>query len=109
MISVLKEYINVLAGAMFLGFLAYMKYLKSTNEEQKENIDRLKKEIAVKKEVSKDEVKKAIFDTKQKTRAEELKKSEITLDEIEEEIRKNEKINDNSEHSSSDDFITSSV
>ena len=92
-------------GALVLGFLAYVKYLRSTNEEQRENIDRLHKEISVRKEVSKDEVKKAIFDAKQKTRLEELKKTEITLDEIEKEIKKDE----NSNHSSSDDFIISRV
>ncbi len=101
----IKAYFMLFIGAVVLGFLAYMKYLKSTNEEQKENIDRLNKEIAVRKEISKDEVKKAIFDVKQKERSKELKKVEITLDEIEKEIKKDE----NSDHSSSDDFITSRV
>jgi len=101
----IKAYFMLFIGAVVLGFLAYMKYLKSTNEEQKENIDRLNKEITVRKEISKDEVKKAIFDVKQRERSKELKKSEITLDEIEKEIEKDE----NSDHSSSDDFITSRV
>jgi len=103
--SGIKAYFMLFMGAVVLGFLAYMKYLRSTNEEQRENIDRLNKEISVRKEVSKDEVKKAIFDAKQKERAEEFKKSEITLDKIEKEIKKDE----NSEHSSSDDFIISRV
>jgi len=101
----IKAYFMLFIGAVVLGFLAYMKYLKSTNEEQKENIDRLNKEIFIRREISKDEVKKAIFDVKQKERSKELKKVEITLDEIEKEIEKDE----NSYHSSSDDFITSRV
>ena len=103
MFTSIKLYLSMFAGAVDLWFLAYMKYLKSTNEEQKENIDRLHKEIKVRKEVSKDEIKKAIFDTKQKTRADELKKSEITLDEIEQEIKDNEE-NPNSEFASDDNF-----
>jgi len=103
--SSLKAYFMLFIGAVILGFLAYVKYLRSTNEEQKENINRLHKEIAVRKEISKDEIKKAIFDVKQKERSKELKKMEITLDEIEKEIEKDE----NSDHSSSDDFITSRV
>ena len=100
-----KAYLMIFIGAIALGFLAYVKYLRYTNEEQKENIGRLNKEIEVQKEVSKDEVKKAIFDAKQKTRKEALKKSEITLDQIEKEVRENE----NDLHSSNDDFVTSRV
>lgn len=104
MFSTIKGYLSIFAGAVVLAFLAYMKYLKSTNEEQKENIERLNKEIKLRKEVAKDEVKKQIFDTKQKVRAEEIKKTEITLDEIEKEV--NEKvINDNS--NVDDGFTTS--
>jgi len=106
MFTSIKLYLSMFAGAVVLGFLAYMKYLKASNEEQKENIERLNKEIKVRKEVSKDEVKKAIFDTKQKVRAKQIKQSEITLDEIEKEIYEK----DNSEHSSNDDgYITSRV
>jgi len=108
MFSTIKLYASMFIGAIVLGFLAYVKYLKASNEEQKENIIRLKKEIKVRKEVSKDEVKKAVFDTKQKTRAEALKKTEITLDEIEKEIKENEE-NPNSEFASNDNFIISSV
>lgn len=103
--SSIKAYFMLFIGAVVLGFLAYMKYLRATNEEQKENIDRLHKEITVRKEVSKDEVKKAIFDAKQKTRVEAFKKSEITLDQIEKEVRENE----NNLHSSNVDFATSRV
>lgn len=106
MFTSIKLYLSMFAGAVVLGFLAYMKYLKSTNEEQKENIERLNKEIKVRKEVAKDEVKKQVFDAKQKVRAEEIKKTEITLDEIEKEV--NEKvINDNS--NVDDGFSTSRV
>ena len=106
MLTSIKLYLSMFAGAVVLGFLAYMKYLRATNEEQKENIDRLHKEIKVRKEVSKDEIKKAIFDTKQKVRAKQIKQSEITLDEIEKEIYEK----DNNEHSSNDDgFVTSRV
>ena len=106
MFTSIKLYLSMLAGAVVLGFLAYMKYLRATNEEQKENIERLHKEIKVRKEVSKDEIKKAIFDTKQKVRAKQIKQSEITLDEIEKEIYEK----DNNEHSSNDDgYITSRV
>lgn len=106
MFTSIKLYLSMFAGAIVLGFLAYMKYLKSTNEEQKENIERLNKEIKVRKEVAKDEVKKQVFDAKQKVRAEEIKKTEITLDEIEKEIHKNEE--SYNQHSSNDDgFITS--
>jgi Mg2+ and Co2+ transporter CorA len=108
MFAQVKAYISIFLGAIVLGFLAYIKYLKSTNKEQKENIDRLKKEIVVRREVSKDEIKKQVFEAKQRARAEELKKTEITLDEIEKEIKQNEK--DNDEHSSNDDgFILSRV
>lgn len=108
MFTQIKLYLSMIGGAIVLGFLAYMKYLKSTNEEQKENIDRLKKEIKVRKEVAKDEVKRQVFEAKQKVRAEEIKKTEITLDEIEKEIKQNEKtIN---EHSSDDDgFVVGRV
>ena len=106
MFTSIKLYLSMFAGAVVLGFLAYMKYLKASNEEQKENIERLNKEIKVRKEVSKDEIKKAIFDTKQKVRAKQIKQSEITLDEIEKEIYEK----DNNEHSSNDDgYITSRV
>jgi len=106
MFTSIKLYLSMFAGAVVLGFLAYMKYLRATNEEQKENIERLHKEIKVRKEVSKDEIKKAIFDTKQKVRAKQIKQSEITLDEIEKEIYEK----DNNEHSSNDDgYITSRV
>ena len=106
MFTSIKLYLSMFAGAVVLGFLAYMKYLRATNEEQKENIERLNKEIKVRKEVSKDEIKKAIFDTKQKVRAKQIKQSEITLDEIEKEIYEK----DNNEHSSNDDgYITSRV
>ena len=106
MFTTIKLYLSMFAGAVVLGFLAYMKYLRATNEEQKENIERLNKEIKVRKEVSKDEIKKAIFDTKQKVRAKQIKQSEITLDEIEKEIYEK----DNNEHSSNDDgYITSRV
>ena len=106
MFTTIKLYLSMFAGAVVLGFLAYMKYLRATNEEQKENIERLHKEIKVRKEVSKDEIKKAIFDTKQKVRAKQIKQSEITLDEIEKEIYEK----DNNEHSSNDDgFVTSRV
>ena len=106
MFTTIKLYLSMFAGAVVLGFLAYMKYLKASNEEQKENIERLHKEIKVRKEVSKDEIKKAIFDTKQKVRAKQIKQSEITLDEIEKEIYEK----DNNEHSSNDDgYITSRV
>lgn len=108
MFASIKMYLSMFTGAIILGFLAYMKYLKSTNEEQKENIERLNKEIAVRKEIVKDEKKRVVFEVKQKVRAEALKESEITLDEIEKEIKQNEKVND--EHSSNDDgFITSRV
>ena len=108
MFTSIKLYLSMFAGAVVLGFLAYMKYLKASNEEQKENIERLNKEIKVRKEVSKDEIKKAIFDTKQKVRAKQIKQSEITLDEIEKEVRQNEE--SYSEHSSNDDgYITSRV
>ncbi len=103
--STIKLYIYIFIGAVVMGFLAYMKYLRYTNAEQKESIKRLKNDIEVRKEVSKDEVKKAIFDSKQKTRKEALKKSEITLDQIEKEVRENE----NNLHSSNDDFVTSRV
>ena len=106
MFTSIKLYLSMLAGAVVLGFLAYMKYLRATNEEQKENIERLNKEIKVRKEVSKDEVKKQVFDAKQKVRAKHIKQSEITLDEIEKEIYEK----DNNEHSSNDDgYITSRV
>ena len=108
MFGTMKIYISMFIGAVVLGFLAYMKYLKSTNEEQKENIERLNKEIKVRKEVAKDEVKKQVFEAKQKVRAKQIKKSEITLDEIEKEVRQNEE--SYSEHSSNDDgFVTSRV
>ncbi len=108
MFTKIKLYLSLIGGAIALGFLAYMKYLKSTNEEQKENIDRLKKEIKVRKEVAKDEVKREVFEAKQKVRAAELKRSEITLDEIEKELKQNEKaINENS--SDDDGFIVGRV
>lgn len=106
MFTSIKLYLSMFAGAIVLGFLAYMKYLKESNIEQKENIERLKKEIKVRKEVAKDEVKKQVFDAKQKVRTEELKKTEITLDEIEKEIQKNEE--SYNQHSSNDDgFVVS--
>jgi len=107
MFTQIKLYLSMFVGAIVLGFLAYMKYLKSTNEEQKENIDRLKKEIKVRKEVAKDEVKKQVFEAKQKERVKELKKSEITLDEIEKELKQNEKAID--ENNSDDGFIVGRV
>ncbi len=108
MFTKIKLYLSLIGGAIALGFLAYMKYLKSTNEEQKENIDRLKKEIKVRKEVAKDEVKREVFEAKQKVRAAELKKSEITLDEIEKELKQNEKAID--KNSSDDDgFVVGRV
>ncbi len=108
MFSTVKLYISMFIGAVTLGVLAYVKYLKSTNKEQKENIERLNKEIAVRKEIAKDEKKRVVFEAKQKVRAEALKESEITLDEIEKEIKQNEKAND--EHSSNDDgFVTARV
>lgn len=106
MFTSIKLYLSMFAGAVVLGVLAYMKYLKSTNEEQKENIERLNKEIAVRKEVSKDEVKKQIFDAKQKVRAEQIKQSEITLDEIEKAV--NEKVDINNSNVD-DGFITARV
>lgn len=106
MFTSIKLYLSMFAGAVVLGILAYMKYLKSTNEEQKENIERLNKEIKVRKEVAKDEVKKQVFDAKQKVRAEEIKKTEITLDEIEKEI--NEKAID-SNSNVDDGFVTARV
>ena len=103
MISQIKAYISLFFGAIVLGVLAYIKYLRSSNEEQKENIERLKKEIEVRKVVAKDEVKKKVFEAKQKERAKALKESEITLDKIEQEI-KNEKVsNDNDD--SDDEFV----
>ena len=104
MFTSIKLYLSMFAGAVVLGFLAYMKYLKSTNEEQKENIDRLHKEIKVRKEVSKDEKKRVVFEAKQKVRAEVLKVNEITLDGIEKEIKENEKIT-NDEFASDDEFV----
>ena len=82
--------IKILFGAIFLGILAYLKYLKSDNEEQKKNIDRLKKEIEVRKEVFKDERAKALFLEIQETKLKNIKETEITLDKIEKEIQ-NEK------------------
>jgi hypothetical protein len=99
---------SLLFGAISLGFLAYMKYLKSTNEEQKENIDRLKKEIEIRSVVAKDEQKRKVFEAKQKVRLEELKKSEITLDEIEKEIQQNEKKN-HTGNNNDDSFVTMRV
>ena len=99
------SYFKMFIGAVVLGFLAYMKYLRATNEEQEENIARLKKEIVVRKEVAKDEVKRAVFDAKQKERYEVLKQNEITLDEIEEEVKSNE----DSSNMASDDFFVRRV
>jgi len=103
--STLKMYASMFIGAIVLGFLAYMKYLKASNEEQKENIGRLKREIKVRKEVAKDEVKRQVFNEKQKVRVEELKKSEITLDAIEKEA-KQKKLEP---QQSDDDFVTMRV
>lgn len=102
MFTSIKLYLSMFAGAVTLGVLAYVKYLKASNEDQKENIDRLIKEIVVRKEVVKDEKKRVAFEAKQKVRAKVLKESEITLDEIEQEIIEDEKsINDKfaSDHS----------
>ena len=104
MFTTIKTYLSLFGGAIVLAFLAYMKYLKSTNEEQKENIKRLKKEIVVRKEVAKDVKKRAVFEAKQKTRYEELIKNEITMDEIEKEIRDNE-----NNPSNGNNFTSSSV
>jgi len=104
MFSTIKLYISMFIGAVILGFLAYVKYLRSSNEEQKENIGRLKREINVRKEVAKDEVKKQVFDAKQKVRAKEIKDNEITLDEIEKEAKNEKDIG--TEHSANDDFVS---
>lgn len=109
MFTKIKLYLSLIGGAIALGFLAYMKYLKSTNEEQKENIDRLKKEIKVRKEVAKDEVKREVFEAKQKVRAAELKKSEITLDEIEKGLKQNEKAIDKNSNDDDDGFVVGRV
>lgn len=113
MLGTFKAYITMFIGAIVLGFLAYMKYLKASNEEQKENIERLTKEIVVRKEVAKDEVKKAVFDAKQKTKAKALSQYEITMDEIEKEIKENEAKQDTktvvNDDYYGDEFITSSV
>lgn len=106
MISTIKTYANLIIGAIVLGFLAYLKYLKASNDEQKENIERLKKEIEVRNAVSKNEVKKQVFEAKQKERAKELKKTEIKLDDIEKEVARNV---ENGEHSSNDNFIVGRV
>jgi len=103
--STIKMYASMFIGAIVLGFLAYMKYLKASNEEQKENIGRLKREIKVRKEVAKDEVKRQVFNEKQKVRVEELKKSEITLDAIEKEAKKKKL----EPQQSDDDFVTMRV
>jgi len=104
MFGTIKLYISMFIGAVALGFLAYVKYLRSSNEEQKENIGRLKREIKVRKEVAKDEVKKQVFDAKQKVRAKVIKENEITLDEIEEEAKNGKDID--TEHSANDDFVS---
>ena len=105
MFSTIKAYINLIIGAIVLGFLAYLKYLKSSNDEQKENIERLKKEIEVRGAVAKDEVKKQVFEAKQKERVKKLAETEITLDAIEQEIKQNT----NDEAQSDDDFVTMRV
>ena len=104
MLSTIKGYLSIIGGAIVLGVLAYMKYLKASNDNQKENIERLKNEIAVTKEVHKDEKKRVIFEAMQKERAIKLKENEITLDRLESEVKKHEiDINDN------DDFFVSGV
>jgi len=93
MFALIKGYSSMFIGAIVLGVLAYIKYLRSSNEEQQENIIRLKKEIIVRKEVQKDEVKRAIFESKQKSRSIILKDFEISLDEIEAEAKEYEENN----------------
>ena len=90
MLSTIKGYLSIIGGAIVLAALAYMKYLKASNESQKENIERLKNEIAVTKEVHKDEKKRVIFEAMQKERAIKLKENEITLDKLESEVKKHE-------------------
>jgi len=86
----IKGYFYAIVGAAVVAFLAYVKYLRMTSETQKKTIDRLKTEIGVQREVSKDEVKRAIFEAKHRERAEALQASEITLDDIEREAAGNE-------------------
>lgn len=100
-VDTIKNYINLIIGAVVLGVLAYLKYLKATNTEQKENIERLKKEIKVRGAVAKDELKRAIFEEKQKERKKQLDATEITLDEIEREAKEH----DENEHCSNDCFV----
>lgn len=90
MIATIKAYASLIKGALIIGVLAYIKYLRSSNKEQKENISRLKREVETRKEIAKDEVKKAVFDTMQKERAKELRKTEVVLDEIEGRIKEYE-------------------
>ncbi|MCF6330301.1 MAG: hypothetical protein L3I99_01980 [Sulfurimonas sp.] len=101
MLTLIKSYANIAIGAVVIAFLAYVKYLRYSNAEQKENISRLKKEIVVQKLVSNDEVKREIFKTKQKTIASLLKNNEITIDAIEREIKYNETNNNDSNSFSS--------
>ena len=104
MFSTIKGYLSIIGGAIVLAVLAYIKYLKASSENQKENIERLKNEIAVTKEVHKDEKKRVVFEAMQKERALELKDNEITLDKIESEVKKHE-----IDTIVNDDFATSSV
>lgn len=103
-IGTIKGYFSIISGAIVLGVLAYIKYLKVSNENQKENIERLKNEIAVTKEVHKDEKKRIVFEAMQKERAIKLKENEITLDKLESEVKKHE-----IDITINDDFATSSV
>ena len=104
MISTIKGYLSIFGGAIILGVLAYIKYLKASNENQKENIERLKNEIAVTKEVHKDEKKRIVFEAMQKERSIKLKENEITLDKLESEVKKHE-----NDIIIDDGFATSSV
>lgn len=104
MFTTIKTYLSLFGGAVVLAVLAFLKYQKSTIEEQKANIDRLEKEIVVRREVTKDEKKRAVFEAKQKTRYEEFTNNEITMDEIEKEIKQNETSN-----TDNDSFTSSSV
>ena len=109
MFSSIKLFISIFIGAVAISFLAYLKYLKSSIKSQEENIFRLKKEIEVINIVSKDEIKKAVFETLQKARVKAIKKSEVTLDKIELEIKRNENNDNDDNDDDNDKFFTSRV
>jgi len=105
MFTKIKIYLYAFLSSVLIGFLAYIRYINSKRKTQKEEIDKLKKEIVIEREVLKERSRRERFEEAQQVRVNEVNEH---LQELNSETEKRGDIDEKNNNDDSD-FVSISV